>query len=249
MKTKNHITANNSFYSGFAFLLVFVLFFSDSFAQETRRRRGESGNTSENPIENKLPSQNTLTSNKNTTQTSSSSNTGKIQGTVMQKVIVGGDTLLLSELQEVVILAPREFKSRLDQVRYNRLMRNVKKVYPYAKLAGEKFREYNELLINETSERKKSALMKQAEEELRESFEAELKKLTITQGIILVKLIDRETQNTTYEILKEFRGVFSAVFWQGLGRLFGYNLKTKYDPKGEDKLIEEIIMMIEWGII
>ncbi len=248
MKSKNYSTINKSFLCGFAILLISVFIVADSFSQETRRRRGESGDNSEHPVDNKLPSQNSSTNNKNNTQTNTS-NTGKIQGTVMQKVIVDGDTLLLSELQEVVILAPREFKSRLEQVRYNRLMRNVKKVYPYAKLAGEKFREYNEILINETSERKKSILMKQAEDELRESFEAELKKLTITQGIILVKLIDRETQNTTYEILKEFRGVFSAVFWQGLGRLFGYNLKTKYDPKGEDKLIEEIIMMIEWGII
>lgn len=91
--------------------------------------------------------------------------------------------------------------------------------------------------------------MKRAEDELRASFEKELRGLTISQGLILVKLIDRETSHTTYEVLQEFRGAAAAVFWQGLGRLFGYNLRVEYDPIGEDKMIEEIIQMIEAGAI
>lgn len=172
-----------------------------------------------------------------------------IDGEVAKVVIEDGDTLHVFEMEEVLIFAPKVFKNRYEQARYNRLVRNVKRVYPYAKIAGRKYREYNEMLLNEPNERKRNELMKEAENELKETFEGDLRRLTISQGFILVKLIDRETQNTTYEVLKEFRGVFSAVFWQGLGRLFGYNLKSQYDPKGEDRLIEEIIVMIEAGAI
>jgi hypothetical protein len=246
MKTSIFSFFSKSKLLGYLLFLVIAFLSIDAVSQSTtRRRRGEDPDNVEN-------TQQEL--NQNPTYTHSNkqkaANSNKIiDGTVMQRVILDGDTLLFSDLPEVIILAPREFKSRLEQVRYNRLMRNVQKVYPYAKLAGQKYMEYNEMLMKETNEKKKSELMKKAEDELRASFEDELRKLTITQGLILVKLIDRETQNTTYEVLKEFRGVFSAVFWQGLGRLFGYNLKTKYDAKGEDKVIEEIIMMIEWGII
>ncbi|MFW5793143.1 MAG: DUF4294 domain-containing protein [Bacteroidota bacterium] len=172
-----------------------------------------------------------------------------IDGEVRQAIITDGDTLYVFEMEEVLIFAPRKFKNRYEQARYNRLVRNVKRVYPYAKIAGEKYREYNEMLLAEPNEKKRDELMKEAEQDIKDSFEGDLRKLTISQGFILVKLVDRETQNTTYEVLKEFRGVFSAVFWQGLGRLFGYNLKSQYDAEGEDRLIEEIIIMIEAGAI
>ncbi len=173
----------------------------------------------------------------------------RVEGITLPAVIEDGDTLFIYELDELIIFAPREFDSRMERLRYTRLLRNVKKVYPYAKLAGEKFKEYNKILLEEENEIRRNILMRQAEDELRASFEQELRRLTFSQGIILVKLIDRETQNTTYEILKEFRGVASAVFWQGIGRIFGYNLRTEYDAEGEDKMIEEIVLMIEAGAI
>jgi hypothetical protein len=80
-------------------------------------------------------------------------------------------------------------------------------------------------------------------------FEGELTKLTITQGRILIKLIDRETQHTSYDLVKDLRGSFEAVFWQTLARLFGSNLKSTYDANGEDQMIEEIIMLIDYGMI
>ena len=91
--------------------------------------------------------------------------------------------------------------------------------------------------------------MKQAEDELKAEFEGDLKKLSFKQGIILIKLVDRETGNTSYELVQELRGNFTAFFWQTFARLFGYNLKVKYDPLGDDKEIEDIVVMIENGQI
>lgn len=167
----------------------------------------------------------------------------------MQAQIIDGDTILIMELKPYTILAPRVFNSRAEQRRFNRLVYNIKRVYPYAQLAGLRFREYSEKLVHmeRDSDRRRAAM--KIEEEVRSEFEDELKRLTFSQGLILIKLIDRETSNTSYDLLKDFRGVFSAVFWQGLGRLFGYDLRTEYDPEGEDSHIEEIVQLIEAGLL
>lgn len=89
--------------------------------------------------------------------------------------------------------------------------------------------------------------MKNAEKQLQNEFSDDLKNLTITQGRILIKLIDRETGKTTYNIVKEMRGSFSAFMWQSLASLFNSSLKYDYDPKGEDKAIEQAIKLIENG--
>jgi hypothetical protein len=89
--------------------------------------------------------------------------------------------------------------------------------------------------------------MRQAEKELNEQFGEDLKDLTFTQGKILLKLIDRETGDISYNLVKELRGGFTATLYQGFARLWGYNLKTHYDPEGEDELIESIVLMIENG--
>jgi hypothetical protein len=125
----------------------------------------------------------------------------------------------------------------------------VVKVYPYAKVAGQMLEYFDDTLQTFRSENKRKAYLKKVEEELKEEFGGELKKLTIKQGIILVKLIDRETGSTSYDLIKQLRGSFSAFIWQSLARLFGSNLKLEYDPYGEDALIEEIVVQIEAGII
>ncbi len=173
----------------------------------------------------------------------------EVKGTTHKAFVRNGDTIPVIELRPVNILAPRVFENRFQEYRYRRLVRNVKIAYPYARLAGIKFQEYNEKLLQLESGSERRQAMRRAEDELREQFEDDLKKLTFSQGLILIKLIDRETSHTSYEVLRDFRGVFRAVFWQSLGRLFGYNLKEEYDPEGEDKLIEEIVQMIEAGAL
>lgn len=167
----------------------------------------------------------------------------------VRATVLDGDTIPYIELQPFNLFAPRVFTSRAAAMRYQRLVFNVRKVYPYARLAGIKLREYNEELAQMHSDAERRRAVRQIEREIREEFEADLMKLTRTQGLILIKLIDRETQHTSYELLRDFRGMVSAVFWQSLGRLFGYNLKTSYDPHGEDFLIEEIVLMIEAGLL
>ena len=172
------------------------------------------------------------------------------EGTIAAYTVESGDTIYNMQLGELVITAPREFVSPSEERKYWRLVHHVKKVYPYAKLAGEKLYELNEHYLTLTTEREKKVYGKQVEEDLKKEFEGELRKLTITQGRILLRLVDRETGNTTYEILKEFRGSFSAFFWQTVAKIFGSNLKSTYDPSsGEDEIIEQIILQIEAGVI
>lgn len=173
----------------------------------------------------------------------------EITGTTHRAILVNGDTIPVIELRPVLITAPRVFASRSEAMRYYRLVHNVKTAYPYAYLAGIKFREYESALARMDSEAERRKAVKEIENEIRGQFEEDLKRLTRTQGLILIKLIDRETSHTSYTILREFRGIVSAVFWQSLARIFGYNLRTQYDPFGEDHLIEEIVLMIEAGLI
>lgn len=163
--------------------------------------------------------------------------------------IVNGDTIITATLPEYAVNAKLPRKLRAAAKRNAKLVYNVKKVYPYARLAGIKLKEYEEILKNAESDAERKKLMKQAEDELRDEFEDDLKKLTFKQGIILIKLVDRETGDSSYVLLQELRGKFTAFFWQTFARLFGYNLKTEYDPEGEDKDIEEIVVMIENGQI
>lgn len=158
-----------------------------------------------------------------------------------------GETLPLITLKDQSVVSNRIFKSEKDKQAYLKLKRNVRKAYPYAVLASVKLREYDAIL-NNMPESKRAPYLKKAEQELKIQFESDLKKLTMTQGRILIRLINRETGMTTYKVIKDYRGGFSAFMWQSFGLLFGNNLKWKYDPsKGEDKMIEEIIQQIQDG--
>ena len=162
--------------------------------------------------------------------------------------VENGDTVYYMNIQEVVVRGRRKFKSAAEERQFWRLVNNVKKVYPYARLASERLYEMNEQYLQISSEKERKEYSKKVEEQLMAEFEGELRNLTITQGRILMRLVDRETGQTTYEIVKDFRGSVQAVFWQTVARVFGSNLKTNFDPtKGEDKIIEQIINEIEAG--
>jgi hypothetical protein len=132
---------------------------------------------------------------------------------------------------------------------FDKLVWNVKKVYPYAKIAGLKLREYNDILAKVPSEGERRKIMKKAEKEIKDEFGSDLKNLTFSQGKILIKLLYRETGSSSYALVQELRGKFVAFFYQAFARLFGYNLKSTYDPEGEDKPIETIVKLIEKGLI
>ncbi len=163
--------------------------------------------------------------------------------------IIDGDTVPIIALPEINVYSFKIIKSKRKARQLSRLIKNVKKVYPYAKLAGIKLQEYNEIFLTMSSEKEKRKLIRQVEKELKDEFGDELRSLTFSQGKILIKLIDRETGNSSFELVQELRGKFVAFFWQTFARIFGYNLKVKYDPEGKDRNIEIIILMIENGSI
>lgn len=175
---------------------------------------------------------------------------GQNSGVLCRYMVVNNDTIPIVDLPVCVISvykSPQRALSKNEQKRYNRLHRYVKKVYPYATLAASKLKECEVELIGIEDEGERRKIMKKVEIALKEKYGDELKNLTVTQGKILLKLIDRQTGHTSYELLKELRGSFSAAMWQGLAVLFGHSLKLDYEPGGEDWMIEDIITKIENG--
>lgn len=165
---------------------------------------------------------------------------------IFRGVVVDKDTIASMSLNNIYIIGFKTGTSRREKVRKTKLIRNILKVYPYARSAAEKLQEYDNLLAGLPEKRQKE-LMKQAEKDLRQQYTSELESMTFSQGIILLKLVDRETGKTTYKIVDELRGSFRAFFYQSIARLFNYNLKDNYDPKGKDKEIEHIVRLIEEG--
>ena len=164
---------------------------------------------------------------------------------IVRAEIVDGDTILVQSLRIVLVYEPRTFSSKKEKRRYSKLKRDILKVYPYAKLAGERLRDYESRMDVMKNEREKKKFLKQVEQDLQDEFGDELTDLTITQGTILLTLVDRETGDTSYELVKQLRGTISAFFWQSLARLFGHNLKDRYDADGDQEMIEDIILRIE----
>lgn len=168
---------------------------------------------------------------------------------VTRAVIEDSDTLPILELPEVSVYEKRDFEYLYLKRRYRRMILNIKKAYPYACIAGIKLKELDDYLVTLDSEKERKEYVDQAEKEIMQEFEKDVRHLTVTQGIILVKLIDRETGRTSYQVIKELKGGFTAFFWQGIARIFGNNLKTEYDPADRDKVMEDIILGIEAGFI
>lgn len=178
--------------------------------------------------------------------------TEPITGTVVYgRIDENGDTTLLVFLPEVDIDLMQRYSQITSTHKGRRLASNVKKVYPYAKLAGAKMQEYDSILAHTKDKAERNRLLKEAEKEITDQYTDELKDLTISQGLILVRLIDRETGSTTYQVVRELRGKVRAFFYQGFARLWGYNLKTEYDPHNnpEDDDIETIMTLLERGVI
>lgn len=166
---------------------------------------------------------------------------------VVHARMVDGDTMPVIQLEEVKIYSLRPYKSKRQARKMTKLIRNVKIVYPYAKLAGIKLSEYEDILAGIEDKKERRKVMKKAEDELEEEFGDDLRELTFSQGKILIKLVYRETGHSSYDLVAELRGKFRAFFWQAFARIFGFNLKNEYDPEGDDAEIEFIVKMIEAG--
>ncbi len=168
-------------------------------------------------------------------------------GYLVHACVENGDTIPWIWLPTVPVEGEMKFATKRKYLEWQRLRYNVKKVYPYAILAAAKLKEYDLILEKMPNDKVRDTYMKMCEKELQKQFGDELKNLSINQGRILMKLIDRETGKTTYHIVKEMRGNFQAFMWQSLAVLFGSSMKQEYDAKGEDHLIEVAIQQVESG--
>jgi len=174
---------------------------------------------------------------------------GNLSGYLVKATVVNGDTFPLINLPDVRIMDQMVFKSQKQAEKFTRLKRDVKKAYPYAILAAAKLKECNAKMATMPLEAERKLYMKRVEKEVVKQFEGDMRNLTLSQGKILIKLIDRETGSSSYELVKELRGTFSAWMWQSLAVFFGANLKSEYDATGNDKMIEQAIYLVESGEI
>jgi len=169
---------------------------------------------------------------------------------VMQYVVdERGDTLFIDELPPAYkyVKPPRGKKGKKWRD-YYKLVHNFAKAYPYALLAHEKLSEADSHLEGrDMNKRKKTRYIDEFEDDLFETFEEPMRNLTVTQGALLLRLIDRETGLTPYLILQKYKNKASAGFWQGIARLFGSDMKRPYSPSGEDKDVEELVQIYQRG--
>lgn len=161
--------------------------------------------------------------------------------------VVNGDTIPDVRLGEVRVYARAKFKNKRQQRKWTRYIYNVKKALPYARLIARELKVINDSLAVITTDKAREDFLDRKEKDLFKKYEQPLKHLTVSQGRILIKLVDRETGTTSYELIRMLKGRFKAFWWQGIARIFGSNLKTEYDPQGEDKNLENVVILIDQG--
>lgn len=172
-----------------------------------------------------------------------------LHGYMVPVTVEDGVRLPTIRLRSVYLYPPMTFGSTQERVSYTRLIRDVKRVLPYAKIVSATLKETYEYMETIPDEREQLKHLKRMERELLKQYTPELKKLTLRQGKLLMKLIMRETNSSSYQLIDAFLGSFSAGFWNTVAGLFGASLKTTWDPYGEDALIEYVCVQVEYGLI
>ena len=157
-------------------------------------------------------------------------------------VVEKGDSI-----PHVYILPIRKYARKPDMRRYQRLIRHVKKCYPLAKQASIEMRKMERQLLAVKDKKEQERLSKELQKQLIKQYTPVILKMTISEGKVLLKLIDRETEHTAFQIIKDFRGGFVAGFWQMFAKMFGNNLKLEYEPETNDKVLEQIVTYYEMG--
>ena len=161
--------------------------------------------------------------------------------------IENGDTIWCYLLPELWVYPPLKFKSEKERRAYNRLVYNVKKVLPIAQQVNGLIEETYETLEMLPTQKEKSAHISAVERDIKETYTPQMKKLTYSQGKLLIKLVDRECNQSSYEIVQAFFGPTKATFYQIFAWTFRASLKKEYHPDDEDKLIERVVRQVETG--
>ena len=164
----------------------------------------------------------------------------EISGQVVTAMITeAGDTIIVAELKDVSIVSIKKFKSSKERRHYLRMKYHANQVYPYAVEAVRVFREL-EAATKDLKRRNRKKQIRRLQKELEDKFKSPLKKLTRTQGRILIKMIERELDSPMYEIVKELKGGFTAGYWNTFGKIYDIDIKQGYNPK-DDSILESIL--------
>ena len=171
------------------------------------------------------------------------------KGVELPVTIYDGDTIPVVNLRDIYIYDHTSFSSRRKEKEFWRKVRDVKKTLPLAREIRGLIIETYEYLQTLPNDKAREKHMKHVEKDLMDSYTPRMKQLTLRQGKMLIKLVDRECNQSGYDLIVVFRGKFRAVFYQAFASLFGASLKSGYDPDGEDADLEEIIFMVENGYL
>ena len=163
------------------------------------------------------------------------------------KVLYEGDSIQYMQMNNVYVFPDVEFKSEKQRKQFSRLVANVKKVLPIAKEANHIIVETYEYLETLPDKKSKDEHMKKVEKSITQEYKPRMKKLTYAQGKLLIKLVYRECNSSTYDLIQAFMGPIRAGFWQAFAWAFGASLKKGYDPNGVDRLTERVVLMVEAG--
>ncbi|OQB30060.1 MAG: hypothetical protein BWY08_01404 [Bacteroidetes bacterium ADurb.Bin174] len=157
------------------------------------------------------------------------------------------DSIVYRELDEIKVYPKKGVN--INSREYARMVKKIKKVYPFAKEAAVELRKYNEMYLKIKKPKERKQYVKKIEKELFKKHEDDIRHMTISEGRYLLLLIDRETGSCSYELIKGIKGSFSAFFWQGVAKVFKNDLKEEYDPEYKHFVIEQIVQNIEKGKI
>lgn len=172
----------------------------------------------------------------------------KKNGTFLPFIIEGKDTVFIDELPASKVYPKLPKQKGKEWRKYYRLVHNFSKVYPYALVARTLVEEADSTITADKLKRaKKDKYVSKVQKELFTVFEKPMRSLTVSQGALLMKLIDREVGKSSYSIIKEYKNGMAAGFWQGIAKMFGSDLKKPYDPEGDDRNTEELVKIWEAG--
>ena len=165
------------------------------------------------------------------------------------RVLDKGDSIQYVELNKIYVYPQLTFENERQRMEYNRLVYNVKKVLPIAKEVNKIIIETYEYLQTLPDKKSRDEHMKRVEADIKREYTPRMKKLTYAQGKLLIKLVDRECHQSSYNLAKAYLGTFRAGFWNLFAGMFGASLKTKYDPNGKDALTERVVLLVQCGAI
>jgi hypothetical protein len=163
--------------------------------------------------------------------------------------IIGNDTVAMIHLREFVKFAPFKFRTAQELIDYHRLVRDVKRTLPYAQRIAQIMIETYQYIETLPDDRARQRHLNQMDRHLRQEYTPRMQQLTRSQGQLLMVLVDRETNSSSFQIIEATMGRFQALTANAFARLFGNNLRTRYDPHGEHRMVEQIAIMVEQGIL